>query len=95
MPVRRFPDSYADTAFTILTLDNNSVYHFTPKKCIDLREHPVLLTLTKAESFYFTFNINWYSSFLSLFFYNNKFAIGKTGGNKKLDDARLRLYAEA
>ena len=43
-PVGRFPDSYADTAFTILTLDK-SVYQFTPK-CIDLREHPVLLTLT-------------------------------------------------
>ena len=49
----RFPDSYVDTAFTILTLDN-SVYQFIPK-CIDLREHPVLLTLTKADSFYFTF----------------------------------------
>ncbi len=58
--------------FLLLTI--NSVYQFTPK-CIDLREHPVLLTLTKAESFYFTFNINWYSSFLSLFFYYNKFVI--------------------
>ena len=43
VPVGGFPDSYyADTAFTILTLDNNSLYQFTPKY-IDWREYPVLL----------------------------------------------------
>ena len=38
-----------DTAFTILTLDN-SVYQITPN-CIDLREHPILLTVTKQNLF--------------------------------------------
>ena len=51
VPSRSISDSYAFTAFTILTLDS-SVYQFTPK-CIDLREYPVLSTLTKADSFYF------------------------------------------
>jgi hypothetical protein len=47
VPIRPIHNSYFD----------NSVYQFTPK-CMDFERTSVLLTLTKADSFSFTFNIN-------------------------------------